>query len=112
VAPDAGRAAALYEEACGEEDDEREMAGCFRLAELLRAGDGVTRDVERAVELFVAACYGRSAREGGSPPIPQSCFRVGDMYANGDGVERNPFRANSYLRRACSLGYDAACEDS
>jgi TPR repeat protein len=101
---DPARAAELFEGAC-----ETEMAGCFHLAGLIAAGEGVTQDWERARELYEQACNGTLRDGEGSAPVAESCHRLAELYVAGNGIERDVFRAGSRFRRACSLGHQEAC---
>jgi hypothetical protein len=88
------------------------MAGCFHLAGLVARGDGVTRDPERARDLYDEACDGTASDGEGSPLVAEACHRLAEMYVAGSGIERDVYRAGSLFRRACRLGYREACSRS
>lgn len=60
-------------------------------------GEGVPRDVDRAVIYFCAAAAKRDA---------EAAFELGWLYLQGRGVERNEPLAVSWFKRASALGVD------
>ena len=88
----------LYERAC----DSGDMIACHVFGLMYQVGDGVPRDLARAVELFQRACDG-----GGT----QGCNHLGLMYHAGVGVARDVARAMSLFEQACQGGEPAACSN-
>jgi uncharacterized protein len=86
------RAASLFSRAC----DRGDLAGCNGLGASYSRGAGVPRDLVRAEALFRRACDGN---------LGIGCKGLGDIAADTD-----PSRAADYYRRACSLGYQRACD--
>jgi TPR repeat protein len=41
--------------------------------------------------------------------VGEACWRLAAMYERGAGVRRNPEEVTANRRRACQLGYAAAC---
>jgi TPR repeat protein len=98
VQRDRPRARALYREACSS----GEVYGCLH-AEMLSAQDaGTPRDPERALAAWQSACSRRDAH---------ACAFVGVVYEDGpDGLARDSAKSLDAMTRACSLGYERACE--
>ena len=67
---------------------------CFNLAEQARTGDGVPRDVDRAVQIYTWGCMHREIA---------SCTALGSLYESGDGVRKD-------FRKAFEL-YETSCRD-
>ena len=59
--------------------DGGDMLGCSNLGSRYAIGNGVEKDLGKAVELFKKACDGGNMR---------GCTNLGSMYANGNGVEK------------------------
>ncbi|HEU5059331.1 MAG TPA: tetratricopeptide repeat protein, partial [Kofleriaceae bacterium] len=113
-----------------------EALGCARLAERYERGDGVERDVERAVTLYERACRRELwtactilgwLLEGGRG-VPRdaqrasavyqlacaggegvACSNLGLFYRDGEGVERSARRAATLFTRSCQLGHGTGC---
>jgi TPR repeat protein len=90
------RAAAGFEEA-SRADDAFTATAMAGLAALLLAGDGVPRDVARAVSLFE-----ESAARGNH----WASISLGEAYERGTGVARDPERARRTFERAIAAGAD------
>ncbi len=83
---------------------------CHHMAGLLMAGQGIQRDVPRAITLYEEACA--------SPlQYPHSCNALGLIYEKGDGVAKDLDQAQEYFHQACFLGkykysgYDTGCKN-
>lgn len=73
---------------------------CDKLGTLHQDGDGVLKDVSRAVALYRKAC------DAGNLGV---CVYLGDMYRDGFGVPRDATRAAALYRRACDGGNPEGC---
>lgn len=128
-----GQAVSLHEQACQSSD----RRACLRLFEILARGDGLTRDLSRAIGFAERACsLGEKAAclpagrwyltgEGGRRDASRAadlleracegkgsalgCCALATVYAAGSGVVANPSQARSLFRKACSLGEGQAC---
>ncbi|MCC6524818.1 MAG: SEL1-like repeat protein [Polyangiaceae bacterium] len=80
-----------------------EARACYRLGWFYEMGQGVPRNVKKALELYAKAC---DANMG------VSCRALGYLY-NGAGqdigVDVNKKLSSDYYARACKLGIAAAC---
>jgi TPR repeat protein len=74
---------------------------CIRVASDYIAGNGVARDVPRAIAAFERACDLKSW---------QACADLGAMLQKGDGTAVDAERGRNYLRRACEGGVRSACD--
>jgi len=88
-------AAPLYAKAC----DSGSSLACANLAVLYSDGDGVAKDIPRAVSLFSRSC------EGG---LSYSCDYLGRIYTNGVSVAKDDALANYYSSKAVAL-YSKGC---
>ncbi len=84
--------------------------GCHHLANHLLAGNGIQRDVPRAIALYEEACA--------SPlQYPHACNALGVIYEKGDGVAKDLDQAQKYFHQACFLGkykyvgYSTGCKN-
>ncbi|MDI1444160.1 SEL1-like repeat protein [Polyangium sp. 6x1] len=144
---DEARVRALYKKACDGGDlrgciklhtdacDRGEALGCAALAEMAESGKGVSKDPNRALELYIKACdgghlssctkgltlidgagvekndaraaalYGKAC-DGGSLA---SCTVVGNLYADGRGVAKDEARAAALYEKACDGGNLGGC---
>jgi TPR repeat protein len=73
---------------------------CFRLGDLYFNGDGVRKDVGRALTYFQKAC---DAGDG------DGCSALGFAYGRGTGVAKNWSTATTLLKKACAVGMEGAC---
>lgn len=80
------------------EDDE--AASCYRLAERLHGGDGVSRDNSLSVAYVRHACSLGYAR---------ACYDLGARHLLGEYVEQDFGQALTWIDRACDLDYGVAC---
>lgn len=113
-----------------------DMLGCFRAAEIYYSGSGVKRNVRTAVIYFKRSClggYGPACtslgdlyrleggfnsrkkaiglyEEGCKKNDGAACFVLGTYYKSGDMVKRNEAKSIKFLKRACELKYEKACE--
>ena len=132
VAKDTGRAATLFQGACGAGIG----AGCDHFGLALQFGQGIQQDVPRAIETLKKGCDLKNAeacnrralmadRAQGSPKDPvtavsfyQKACDLGDAFgcgnlanhlASGDGVPKDPARAATLRKAACDKGDQQAC---
>jgi TPR repeat protein len=85
----------LYEQHCAEDKG----VACDALAYAYSRGDGVKKDVPRAIELRTRAC----AQD------PTHCFSLGNMYYRGEDVPRDLEKAAELFTKACHGNHPAAC---
>jgi uncharacterized protein len=123
---------------CTEDCDRGLASACSVAALRVEHGDGVPKDLTRAVRLHERACELRDAAAcvsaarmhaagAGVPPsrarqielLDQACA-LGDgaacsvaakAFANGTGVARDERRARELRERACASGVETACEE-
>ena len=122
---------------CSEDCDRGIAFACGVVATRIERGDGVPRDLTRAVRLHERACELRDAAScvaaarmhasgAGVPPsrakqveLLGAACTLGDVlacavpakaFANGTGVARDERRAAELWQRACAGGVAAACE--
>ena len=84
------------ERACSSGD----AAACGRLGFRYEKGNGVQKDVSRAVAFYKQACHGGSAI---------SCGALGFLYHRGNGVEKDETRALAFYTMACDGGDGWSC---
>ena len=75
-----------------------DAAACVALARAAEAA----KDFERAANLYVQACNGKSAA---------GCTALGVLYNRGSGVTRDSAQAARYYERGCSLGDMSGCNN-
>ncbi|WNG58125.1 hypothetical protein F0U59_27775 [Archangium gephyra] len=80
--------------ACEQHED---ISSCHRLGEAHRLGQGVEKDLAKAVALYQQACSDQDAR---------GCSNLGVAYEKGQGVEKDLAKAVVLYQQACS-GQDA-----
>lgn len=117
-------------------DDCRDALECAQEAERYERGDGVERDMDRALSLYDRACRRELWKactilgylfEGGhgAPRNTRratalyelacaggervACSNLGLFYLDGDGVQRSPRRAASLFSKSCELGHGSGC---
>jgi len=56
----------------------------------------------KSTELYTKSCEGKYA---------MGCYNLGRAYRYGRGVEENNQKAIEFLQKACTYGYDKACEE-
>eukprot|EP00051_Salpingoeca_urceolata_P020883 m.318995 g.318995 ORF g.318995 m.318995 type:complete len:398 (+) comp19701_c0_seq1:193-1386(+) len=76
--------------------DEGWPAAQFNLAVCYAHGEGVPKDMDRALELYSAAA---------KQDYPPAIFNLGVCYRNGRGVDRDVKVAAQYYQRAADLGF-------
>ena len=86
--------------ACTTDCDQGLAPACAMVALRLERGDGVTRDLTRAVGLYERACVLRDA---------SSCVVAARKHAIGAGVPPDRARQMDLLARGCILGEASAC---
>ncbi len=90
------RAAELYERSCGD----GWAAACHQLAAAYEQGEGIARDLPKAVALYTQACEAEFA---------DSCVALGVLYSAGGDLPRDTQRAGRFYAKAFKL-YTDACE--
>ncbi len=103
----AGDSARVQALSAGAKDDEEaceagRMDRCLLLAIVLKSGNGVDRDPERAARLFEQVC------EAGDP---HGCWYLGGCYRRGEGVPMDEGRTTELYRRACDADHANGCVD-
>jgi hypothetical protein len=100
------RAAELFERTC----TAGLMSGCHHLGVACERGDGVTKDVSRAIELYGEACEGREL---------DSCLALFSLFTEGEEMPVDLARARSSADRAiairnegCQAGSNRDCEEA
>lgn len=78
-----------YEQRCSDDDSRP----CVRLARLLRDGEYVEPDPQRAVSLFDDSC------DAGDP---KACYELAVTYEEGIGVEQDEARGEELMEHACN----------
>lgn len=94
-----GEAAQLYEQACKQAGEPASNVACIRLGDMLREGTGVTRDLQRAAELFRKTC----------PQLGEGCLRLGEMFEQGELFGRDLDQAASFYEQACKASTEEGC---
>ncbi len=74
--------------------------GCHHFAVALENGDGLLKDVNRAVALYEDACANK---------FVDSCLALGGLFMTGERVERDAERASRYYGTALKV-YDEGCQ--
>lgn len=114
----------------------RDALDCARLAERYERGDGVERDMDRALSLYDRACrreqwhactiLGYLLEGGHGAPRDTrratalyelacaggervACSNLGLFYLDGNGVRRSARRAASLFSKSCELGHGTGC---
>ena len=82
--------------------DSGNMLGCSNLGSRYAIGNGVEKDLGKAVELFKKACDGENMR---------GCYNLGLMYEKGKGVEEDFSKAAELLKKACDGGDMNGCRN-
>lgn len=82
--------------------DDGQIPRCLSFAISLKTGNGVERDLERAVHLFDRVCASGD---------PSGCWYLGGAYKRGQGVPEDLARAASLHRQACDANYANGCVD-
>ncbi len=92
-------AAKFYEKACMVESPNGE--GCNGAGRRYFLGEGVEKDLDRAIELFKKACKHGSM---------WGCHNLGLQFNEGTGIRQDKRRARELFERACQGGIENACE--
>jgi hypothetical protein len=95
----AARPTAIFERRCAA----GELPVCFRLAQILRRGEGVPADPARAAALLEKVC----ADPKGDV---EACVDLAQLHDRGEGVEQDPARATELLKKACAAGEMYGCD--
>lgn len=97
-APEKKLAFGYYERACRLGN----LTGCSNVADELKDGDYVPRDLKRARQIYLENC---DKREG------YSCAGLATMYWDGVGVAQSSDKALLYWKRACAADFRHGCLD-
>ncbi len=82
--------------------------GCFGLGYLYEHGDGVQKDMNKALSYYKKAVSGEEKLcDSGDG---QACYELGYMYEHGYGVPKDPNKAKELYKKACKLGYKKGCK--
>ena len=76
------------------------MNSCYALGVLYYKGNGVTKNIPKAIELFEKSCIGNELNV---------CMYLAYLYKNGKSVEKNNFKAKRLFYKACKLGSKMGC---
>jgi len=90
---------ALYEKECNQGD----AAACTMLGILYAKGDGVAKDIQRAIELYRKACDAGDA---------WGCSNLAFKYKNGNGLEKDMKQAATLFEKACLAGNGQSCNEA
>jgi TPR repeat protein len=96
VAKDTGRAATLFQGACGAGIG----AGCDHFGLALEFGQGIQQDLPRAIETLKKGCDLKNA---------EACNRRALMAERAQGSPKDPVTAVSFYQKACDLGDAFGC---
>ena len=89
-----------YERACGN----NYQPACTNLANMYQTGLGVSKDANKALEIYNSSCV-----NGGA----YSCYYLGEFYrSNADGKEPDYANAMSAYDRGCKLGDVPCCTNT
>lgn len=109
--------------------DQGVQAAQLTLAKRYEAGDGVPRDIKRAVTLYErasaaaaasTAVYAPAVRVGGhgqvlflsnpgaSPGLPEAQYRLGELFIEGRSIPQDRKRGRALIERAAKQGYALA----
>ena len=77
-----------------------QVGACIRLGQMYASGQGMPKDMTRAVAYAKRACALNDV---------ESCGNVGGAYFGGTGVPQNRRLARQYLEQACRGGSQRAC---
>ena len=81
--------------------DDGNRASCYELGVLYdNAREGAAQDYQKAAELYSKAC---ELGNGGG------CYNLGNLYAQGRGVKEDTNAAEKYLKKACEMEPELAC---
>jgi hypothetical protein len=95
-APGKHQASNLLAKAC----DAGDGLGCTYLAFSYDMGEGVSKDIAKAVDLYRKAC---DIEDSGG------CYWLGYAYANGVGLRKDEIQAARLFRKACDMGEPSGC---
>ena len=84
--------------------------GCFGLGYLYEHGDGVKKDMNKALNYYKKAVSGEK-KLCNSGDL-QACYELGYMYEKGYGVSKDVNKAQELYKKACNngKGYKKACK--
>ena len=77
-----------------------DLDDAFSVSSVNRDGQGVTRDMVRALTLFLRACEGSAAI---------GCYQAAYVQYTGDGLPRDLAAAARFFERACDGDFAAGC---
>ncbi len=90
---------ALYEKECNQGDAD----ACTMLGILYAKGDGVAKDIQRAIELYRKACDAGDA---------WGCNNLAFKYKNGNGLKKDMKQAANLFEKACLAGNGPSCNQA
>jgi beta-lactamase hcpA len=76
------------------------MAACNNLGNAYYNGNGVTKDIYKAMELYKKVCDGGEIKE---------CLKLGYTYYFGNGVAKDIYKAMKLFQKACDGGVIEGC---
>jgi hypothetical protein len=91
--------AALYAKGCAQGDAD----ACNRLGIMYAKGDGVAKDIRRAIELYRKACEAGDA---------WGCNNLAFKYKNGNGLKKDMKQAAALFEKACMAGNGQSCNQA
>lgn len=84
------------------ECDDGNGASYYELGVLYdNAREGAAQDYQKAAELYSKAC---ELGNGGG------CYNLGNLYGQGQGVKKDTNAAENYLKKACDMESELACD--
>ena len=84
------------------ECDGKNGTSCYELGVLYdNAREGAAQDYAKASEFYAKAC---DMGNGGG------CYNLGNLYAQGRGVKEDANAAEKYLKKACEMEPELACD--
>jgi TPR repeat protein len=78
------------------------LEACRNLGVMYAEGQGVSRDRERSVKLFLQSCNGG---------LLSACNNLALACLEGNGTDRQPDKAAELFQKACDGGYKLACRN-
>jgi len=87
--------------------------GCFGLGYLYEHGQGLPKDMNKAVEFFKKSVKGNTeiCNKGNGAVSGQACYELGYLYKHGYAVPKDPNKAKELFKKACDLGYKKGCKE-
>ena len=76
------------------------MNSCYSLGILYYKGNGVPKNIPKAIELFEKSCIGNEIN---------GCMYLGYLYTYGEFVKQDKVKAKELFYKACRLGSKMGC---